>query len=91
MKSLLSNNFKFVPLNIEKSKWLNYMDNLEKKLKDYFKTLDHNNKISEDAFKSFCPIGTHPSILYGLPKVHKIVSENNRKFWPILLAIGTPV
>ena len=42
-------------------------------------------------FKSICPIGTHPGILYGLPKIHKIVIDNNLKFRPILSAIDTPV
>ena len=69
MKSLLSDNSRFIPLNIDKSKWLNYMVNLEKKLKEHFKTLE-NNKISEDEYKSICPIGTDPGILYGLSKVH---------------------
>ena len=80
MKSLLSDNSKFIPLNIEKSKLLNYIVNLEKKLKEHFKTLENNNKILEDKFKSICPIGTHPSILYGLPKVHKIVIDSIPNF-----------
>ena len=33
IKSLLSDNTKFIPLNIDQSKWLNYIVNLEKKLK----------------------------------------------------------
>ena len=90
MKSLLSDNSRFISLDIDKSKWLSYMVNLEKKLNKHFKTLE-NNKISEDEYKSICPIGKYPGILYGLPKVHKIVIDNIPKFWPILLAIGTPV
>ena len=89
MKSLLSDNSKFIPLNIEKSKLLNYIVNLEKKLKEHFKTLENNNKILEDKFKSICPIGTHPSILYGLPKVHKIVIDSIPNFRPILSVIVT--
>ena len=30
-------------------------------------------------------------MLYGLPKLHKIVIDNIPKFWPILPAICTPV
>ena len=81
MKSLLSDNSKFIPLNIEKRKWLNYIVNLKKKLKKDFKTLENNIKISEYEFKSIFPIGTHPDILYGLPNVPK--SQ------PTLSAIGT--
>ena len=91
MKSLLSNNSKFIPLNIDKIKWLNYIVNLKKKIKEHFKILENNNKASEDEFKCICPIGTHSGILYGLPKVNKIVIDNIPKFWPILSAIGTPV
>ena len=82
MKSLLS---KFIQLNIDKSKWLNYIVDLEKKLKEHFQT--------EYEFKSICPIGisTCPGILYGLSKVCKIVIDNIPKFRPILSTIGTPV
>ena len=38
IKSLLSHNTKFMPLNIDQNKWLNYIVNLEKKLKEHFKT-----------------------------------------------------
>ena len=91
MKSLLFDNSKFIPLNIDKSKWLNYIFNLENKSKEHFKTLENNNRISEDVFKSICPIGTHPGIWYEPSKVHKIVIDNNLKFRPILSAIDTPV
>ena len=40
MTSLLSDNSKFIPLNIYKSKWLNYIFNLEKKLMKHSKTLE---------------------------------------------------
>ena len=68
MKSLLPDNSEFIQLSIDKSKWLNYIVNLEKKLKEHFKTLENNNKILEDKFKSICPIGTSPGNLYGLPQ-----------------------
>ena len=91
IKSLLSDNTKFIPLNIDQSKWLNYIVNLEKNLKEHFKILEKDNKISEDEFKSICPIGTRPGILYGQPKVHKTVINNIPQFRPILSAINTPV
>ena len=89
MKSLLPDNSKFIPLKFEKNKLLNYVVNLENKLKEHFKTVENNNKILEDKFKSICPIGTHPSILYGLPKVHKIVIDSIPNFRPILSVIVT--
>ena len=84
IKSLLSDNMKFMPLNIDQNKWL-------KKLKEHFKTLEKDNKISEDEFKSICPIGTRPGILYGQPKVHKTVINSIPQFRPILSAINIPV
>ena len=91
IKSLLSDNTKFIPLNIDQSKWLNYIVNLKKKLKKHFKTLEKEKKISEDEFKSICPIGTRPGILYSQPKVQKTVINNIPQFRPILSAINTPV
>ena len=91
IKSLLSDNTKFIPLNIDEYKLLNYIVNLEKKLKEHFKPLERDNKISKDEFKSICPNGTRPSISYGQPKVHKTVIKNNPQFRPILSAISTPV
>ena len=91
MKSLLSDNPKFIPLNMDKNKCLNYIVNLENKLKEDFKTFENNKKISEDQFKSIFPIGIHCGILYRLPKVYKIMNDNISKFQHILSAIGTPI
>ena len=89
IKLLLSDNTKFIPLNIDQSKWLNYIVNLEKKLKEHFKTLEKDYKIPEDEFKSICPISTCPGSLYGQPKVQKTVINNIPQFRPILSAINT--
>ena len=91
IKSVLSDNTKFIPLNIDQSKWLNYIVNLEKKLKEHFKILEKDNKISEDEFKSICSIDTCPGILYGQSKVRKTVINNITQFRPILPAVNTPV
>ena len=47
IKSLLSDRSKFMPLPIDEGKWLNYIINLENKLKDRFKVLKNEEKISE--------------------------------------------
>ena len=91
MKSLHSYNPKFIQLNNDNSKWLNYIVNMQKKLKKHFETLENNKKISGDEFKSICPFGAGLGILYGLPKVHKIVIHSIPKFRSRLAAIGTPV
>ena len=91
MKSLHFCTPKFIQLNNDNSKWLNYIVNMQKKLKKHFETLENNKKISGDEFKSICPFGTGLGILYGLPKVHKIVIHSIPKFRSRLAAIGTPV
>ena len=53
---------------------------MENKLKDRFKILKNEEKISEKEFDSISPVGTTPGILYGNPKVHKTVVNNTPKF-----------
>ena len=68
IKSLLSDSSKFIQLPIDQSKWINYIINLENKLKDRFKVLKNEEKVSEKEFDSISPVGTTPGILYGNPK-----------------------
>ena len=77
-------------LPIDEDNWIDYIINLESELKDRFKVLKNEEKISEKEFDSICPVGTMPGILYGNPKVHKTVVNNTPKFRPILSAINTP-
>ena len=77
-------------LPIDEGKWLNYIINLENKLKDRFKVLKSEEKISEKEFDNICLVGTTPGILYANPQVHKTVVNNTPKFRPILSAINTP-
>ena len=90
IKSLLLDSSKFMQLPIDEGKWINYIVNLESKLKDRSKVLKNEEKISEKEFDSICPVGTTPGILYGNPKVHKTVVNNTPKFRPISSAINTP-
>ena len=80
----------FMELSIDEDKWINYILNLESKLKDRFKVLKNEGKISEKEFDSTCPVEATPSVLYGNPKVHEIVVNNTPKFRPILSSINTP-
>ena len=47
IKSLLSDSSKFMQLLIAEGKWINYIINLESKLKDRFKVLKNEEKLSE--------------------------------------------
>ena len=80
VKSLLSDSSKYSQLLIDISKCINSIINLDNKLKDHFKVLKNEEKISEKEFDSISPVGTTPCILYGNPKVHKTVVNNIPKF-----------
>ena len=68
---------------------INYVINLESKLKFRFKVLKNEDKNSEKEFDSICPVEITPGILQGNPKVQKTVANSNPKFRPILSAINT--
>ena len=84
IKSLLLDSSKFMQLPIDKDNWINYIVNLENKVKDCFKVLKNEEKISKKEFDSTFSVGTTPWIPYGNPKVHKTVVNNAPKFRPIL-------
>ena len=90
IKSLLLNSSKFSQLPIDESKSINYIINLENKLKDRFKILKNKEKFSEKELDSISPVRTTPGILYGNPEVHKTVVNDAPKFRPILSTIDTP-
>ena len=59
---------------------------IERKVRKFL--LEHLKKpglLSDDEYKKLYPNGTHISVLYGLPKVHK----QDFPTWPICSAIGT--
>ena len=86
----MSDSNKFAKLNITPDKYLNFIINVKKKYKRLFKDLLDNDKISKDEYNKICPKGSRPGILYGSPKIHKLVVDNSPKFRPILSAINIP-
>ena len=60
--SLLSDSMTFIQLSIDESKFINYIINLEKKLKDCFKVIKNEEKISVKECDSISPVGTTPGI-----------------------------
>ena len=76
-------------LPIDEDKWINCIINSKLhyciiKLKDCFKVLTNEEKISEKEFDSICPVGTPPGISYGSSKVHETVVNGTAIFRPIL-------
>ena len=90
VKNVISDSSKFIPLKIPPEDYINYILNVEKKIRKLFNNLYDNNKISKDELLKICPVGSRPAVLYGNPKVHKLVVDNMPKFRPILSAINTP-
>ena len=89
-KNAVSDSSAFIPLNIPPEDYINYIVNVEIKLRKLFYSLYDNNKISKDELLKICPVGSRPGILYESPKVHKPVVDNMPKFKPILSAINPP-
>jgi len=87
---LIQNPEKFEKLNIQAEKELNFLINLESKLKSKYLSMLKNKFIDEVTYSKICPTGSRPGVLYGLAKVHKPTKNGLPPFRPILSAIGTP-
>ena len=80
IKNVISNSSKFTPLNFPPENYINYIANIEKKFRQLLNSLFDNNKISKNELLKIYPIGLRPGILYGNPKVNKLVVNNMLKF-----------
>ena len=60
IKSLLLDSNKFMQLPTDEGKWINYIVNLESKLKDHFKVLKNEEKIQEKNLIVFSQLGLCP-------------------------------
>ena len=92
INEILNDNSKFTHLtpNIIKSgKELQYIDKAEEKIRIFLKKLLRCGKISKSEFNKLYPIGSQPGVLYGLPKVHKLLVGGIPKYRLILSTIGT--
>ena len=90
VKNVLYDSSKFILLSISQEDYINYIVNVEKKIRKLFNNLYDNNKISKDEFLKICPVGSRPGILYANLKVPKPVVDNMPKFRTIFSAINTP-
>ena len=89
MKNILNDSSKFHKVYIGHDKVLNHLIHMESRETDVLKNLRDKKEISIEQYKDFSPSGSRPGILYGLAKVHKIVTDDLPSFRPILSAIGT--
>ena len=81
---------KFRKVSCPKGNPLRKILNKELEIRPLIKTLFDDGRLSKNTYNKLWPVGSHPGILYGLPKVHKDPVNNFPKFRPILSAIGTP-
>ena len=63
---------------------------MENRVTDVLNNFRDKKEISIEQYKDLSPSGSRPGIMYGLAKVHKIVTDGLPSFRPILSAIGTP-
>ena len=77
-------------MTFNKKRYLNFILNKEKGLKEIIKPLYEKVCFTKSAYFKIFPTGSKPDILYGPAKVHKPVEDNYPSFRPILPAIGTP-
>ena len=90
VNNVIFDSSKSIALNIPPEDYLNDIVNVEKIIRKLFHNLYNNNKITEDELLRICLVGSRPGILYGNPKVHRLVVENMPKFIQILSTINTP-
>ena len=63
---------------------------MENRVTDVLNNFRDKKEISIEQYKDLSLSGSRPGIMYGLAKVHKIITDGLPSFRPILSAIGTP-
>ena len=71
MKAIISDHSKFEKLDFQEEKYLNFIPNKEKRLKEIIKLLYEKGCFTKSEYLKICPTGSKPGILYGQVKVHE--------------------
>ena len=82
MKLISKNTSKFEKTEIDESKVLNYLINIEKKFLVFLKFWKKRMKLVVKLKTSFT-VDSKPGILYSLSKIHKAVTGNMPSFHPV--------
>ena len=86
MKNILKDSSKFYQVYIDHDQILNHLiHHMENRVTDVLK------KISSEQYKDLSPSGSRPGVMYGLAKVHKIVTDGRPSLRLILSAIVTNI
>ena len=94
MKKILSDTNKFVKVSFNSkhkvNKEIRQLLDIESSMENCLNDLFNDNHLSKEDCNFLKPVGSKPSIMYGLCKVHKYNSGTTDipSFRPILLAIG---
>ena len=67
---------KFQKVYIDRDKISNYLIQMENRVTDVLKNLRDKREISIEQYKDLNPSRLRPGIMYGLAKVHKIVTDD---------------
>ena len=89
MKNILNDSSKFHKVYLDHDKISNHLIHVGNRVTDVLKNLRGKKEISTEQYKDLSPSGSRPEIMYGLTKVHKIVTDGLPSFRPILSTIGT--
>ena len=90
MHELLADTSKFQKLDIQGENDYNYIINQQIHITTVLGDLKKKGAMTHSRYEELRPVGTQPSVLYGLGKVHKATVNNIPKLRPILSAINTP-
>ena len=88
IRSLLSDSAKFMQLISGEDKWINHIINLESKLKDRFKLLENENKLSGGKLVVFAQLSLLPAFYTVISKYIKqslITLANFNQFYQPLM------
>ena len=89
IEKILHDGTKFEKVKIKKG-IVNFPINHERRINDFFKSLEKSVSLTTDQYKKIKAIGSRTGILYALYKVDKAIIDVCPPFRPIPLATGTP-
>lgn len=90
MNELLNDTSKFKKVKVKQGNDYNYIINQQLRITKMLHKLVKKGSMTNELYEELKPVGTQPSVLYGLGKVHKPLVNNIPKLRPILSAINTP-